>query len=46
MNFDKWSQLKELKLPTTYIGGTSNGNSNSLLEQLIGANLATRMLTK
>jgi len=44
MNFDKWSQLKSLVLPTTYIGGTSNGKSNSLLEQLIGANLATRML--
>lgn len=40
-------ELKSLKLPTTYIesGGKTNGNNN-LLESLIGAEIAKKMVTK
>jgi regulator of protease activity HflC (stomatin/prohibitin superfamily) len=37
-------QLKELKLPGTYIQGQSGGKGNGLLETLIGAELAKQML--
>jgi len=39
-------ELKELKLPTTYISGGQNGNKNNLLETLIGADLAKSMVAK
>ncbi len=40
-------ELKELKLPTTFIQGSSNGkNSSGLLETLIGAELAKNMMPK
>ena len=41
------AELKSLQLPTTYINGSggSNGGS-SILEQLIGAELAKGMLKK
>lgn len=39
-------QLKDLKLPQTYIDGAKNGNSSNLLESLIGAELAKKMLEK
>ncbi|WBX68303.1 SPFH domain-containing protein [Tenacibaculum dicentrarchi] len=39
-------QIKDLQLPTTYIeGGNNGGNANgSLLQSLIGANLAKKMM--
>jgi hypothetical protein len=40
-------QLKELKLPTTYIESGKNGSNNgNLLESLIGAELAKKMIEK
>lgn len=39
-------ELKELKLPTTYISGQQGKSSNGLLESLIGAELAKKMITK
>ncbi|SNR14026.1 SPFH domain-containing protein [Tenacibaculum jejuense] len=40
-------QLKDLKLPTTYIeGSTGNKNSGNLLQSLIGAELAKKMIEK
>lgn len=39
-------QLKELKLPSTYVEGASNGKGGTLLESLIGAELAKGMLQK
>ncbi|MBL4605414.1 MAG: hypothetical protein JKY02_07095 [Flavobacteriaceae bacterium] len=39
-------QLKDLKLPQTYIEGSKSGNSGSLLESLIGAELAKNMMEK
>ena len=39
-------QLKDLKLPATYIEGSKGGNNGNLLESLIGAELAKKMLEK
>ncbi len=39
-------QLKDLKLPETYIEGGKNGKSGNLLESLIGAELAKKMIEK
>ena len=39
-------QLKELRLPTTFIESGKNGNSGNLLESLIGAELAKKMIEK
>lgn len=39
-------QLKDLKLPETYIEGGKNGNNGNLLESLIGAELAKKMIEK
>ena len=39
-------QLKELSLPQTYIQGGNGSNGGSILEQLIGAELAKGMLKK
>lgn len=40
-------QLKELKLPSTYIsGGQSSKGNNGLLETLIGAEIASKMVNK
>jgi glucan-binding YG repeat protein len=39
-------QLKDLRLPQTYIEGGKNGNSGNLLESLIGAELAKKMIEK
>lgn len=39
-------ELKELKLPATYIEGQSSGKGGNLLESLIGAELAKGMLNK
>lgn len=40
-------QLKDLKLPSTYFSGSgSKSNGNGLLTDLIGANLASGMVTK
>lgn len=40
-------QLKDLRLPSTYIeGGTGKDNQGNLLESLIGAELAKGMLKK
>lgn len=40
-------QLKDLRLPTTYIEGGKNGGKNgNLLEALIGADLAKKMIEK
>ena len=38
-------QIKDLRLPSTYITGSKNGNDN-LLNSLIGADLAKKMMTK
>lgn len=40
------AELKSLKLPETYIQGTGGNNGSSILEQLIGAELAKGMLKK
>jgi hypothetical protein len=40
------SELKSLQLPTTYIQGSNGNNSSSILEQLIGAELAKSMMKK
>ena len=40
-------QIKELRLPSTYIeGGKTSGGSNNLLQSLIGADLAKKMMDK
>ncbi len=39
-------QLKDLRLPQTYIESGENGNSGNLLESLIGAELAKKMIEK
>ena len=39
-------QLKDLRLPQTYIEGGKNGNSGNLLQSLIGAELAKKMIEK
>jgi regulator of protease activity HflC (stomatin/prohibitin superfamily) len=39
-------QIKDLKLPSTYIEGSKGGSNNSLLESLIGADLAKKMMEK
>ena len=39
-------QLKELKLPETYIEGGKTGQTGNLLESLIGADLAKSMIQK
>lgn len=39
-------QIKDLKLPTTYITGGKNGNNDNLLQSLIGADLAKQMMSK
>ncbi len=38
-------QIKDLRLPATYIDGGSNKNGGNLLEALIGADLAKKMMT-
>ncbi len=38
-------QIKDLRLPATYIEGASNKNGGNLLEALIGADLAKKMMT-
>ncbi len=41
------SQLKDLRLPEIYIqGGDKQTNNNNLLESLIGADLAKKMMSK
>ncbi|MDY0780134.1 cell envelope integrity protein TolA [Tenacibaculum sp. IB213877] len=37
-------QIKDLKLPSTYIEGGKSGNDNNLLQSLIGADLAKKMM--
>ena len=37
-------QIKDLKLPTTYIEGSKSGTNNNLLESLIGADIAKKMI--
>ncbi|MBA6155639.1 hypothetical protein H3Z83_03760 [Tenacibaculum sp. S7007] len=37
-------QIKDLQLPSTYIEGSKNGNSGNLLQSLIGAELAKKMM--
>ncbi|WP_417799305.1 cell envelope integrity protein TolA [Tenacibaculum sp.] len=39
-------QIKDLHLPATYIEGNKSGNSGNLLESLIGAELAKKMMEK
>ena len=39
-------QLKDLRLPTTYIEGSKNGSNGNLLQSLIGAELAKKMIEK
>ncbi len=39
-------QLKDLRLPATYIEGSKGGNSGNLLQSLIGAELAKKMMDK
>lgn len=39
-------QIKDLKLPQTYIEGSKSGSSNNLLQSLIGADLAKKMMTE
>jgi regulator of protease activity HflC (stomatin/prohibitin superfamily) len=39
-------QIKELKLPDTYIESGSGNNKNNLLESLIGADIAKKMINK
>ena len=39
-------QLKDLKLPSTYIQGSGSGNGGGLLETLIGAKMAEGMIPK
>lgn len=39
-------QIKDLKLPSTYIEGSKNGNNGNLLQSLIGAELAKKMMEK
>ena len=39
-------ELKDLKLPATYIEGSKSGNSGNLLQSLIGAELAKKMMDK
>lgn len=39
-------QIKELRLPTTYIEGSKGNSNSSLLESLIGAELAKKMMEK
>ncbi len=37
-------QIKDLRLPQTYIEGSKNGNDGNLLQSLIGADLAKKMM--
>jgi regulator of protease activity HflC (stomatin/prohibitin superfamily) len=37
-------QIKSLRLPSTYIEGSKNGNNGNLLQSLIGADLAKKMM--
>lgn len=37
-------QIKSLRLPSTYIEGSKNGNGGNLLQSLIGADLAKKMM--
>lgn len=39
-------QIKDLSLPSTYISGSEKGNNNNLLQSLIGADLAKKMMSK
>ncbi len=39
-------QLKDLKLPQTYIEGSKGGSNNNLLQSLIGADLAKKIMSK
>mgnify|MGYP005991808327 FL=1 len=38
-------QIKDLKLPQTYIEGSKSGNNGNLLQSLIGADLAKKMMS-
>lgn len=40
------AEIKSLQLPSIYIQGTPGGNNSSILEQLIGAELAKKMMDK
>lgn len=39
-------QIKDLSLPSTYISGGKDDSNNNLLQSLIGADLAKRMMSK
>lgn len=39
-------QIKDLSLPSTYITGSKDGNNNNLLQSLIGADLAKKIMSK
>lgn len=39
-------EIKDLQLPSTYIEGSKDGNSGNLLQSLIGAELAKKMMEK
>ena len=39
-------ELKDLRLPSTYIEGSKSGNNGNLLQSLIGAELAKKMMEK
>ena len=39
-------QIKDLSLPSTYISGSEKGNNSNLLQSLIGADLAKKMMSK
>ena len=39
-------QIKSLKLPSTYIEGSKNGNDGNLLQSLIGTDFAKMMKNK
>lgn len=39
-------QIKDLSLPSTYISGGKEGSNNNLLQSLIGADLAKKMMSK
>lgn len=40
------AEIKSLQLPSIYIQGTGGSNASSILEQLIGADLAKKMMDK
>ena len=44
INREKWENIAKLKLPTTYIGSGTENSGGSILEALIGAEMAKGML--